>query len=104
LLVWLILGGAFFVDATLTFARRLLRGERVYEAHRSHAYQRLARRWQSHKRVTLSVALLNIAWLLPSAILATRYPSAAHWVTLAALAPLAAIAYAAGAGRGERDS
>ena len=36
---WLILLGVFVVDATFTLARRLLRGERVYEAHRSHAYQ-----------------------------------------------------------------
>jgi len=27
------------VDATVTLLKRLLRGERVYEAHRSHAYQ-----------------------------------------------------------------
>lgn len=33
--VWLILGGAFFVDATITLMRRTLRGERVYEAHRN---------------------------------------------------------------------
>src|SRR5262249_277790 len=49
---WLILGGVFFVDATMTLARRCLRGERVLEAHRSHAYQWLARRWGSHSKVT----------------------------------------------------
>ena len=31
--------GVFIVDATLTLLRRLIRGEKVYEAHRSHAYQ-----------------------------------------------------------------
>ena len=41
--IWLILGGVFFGDATVTLLRCLLRGERVYEAHRSHAYQWLAR-------------------------------------------------------------
>lgn len=29
----------------------MLRGDRVWEAHRSHAYQCLARRWSSHKSV-----------------------------------------------------
>src|SRR5204863_14870 len=41
--IWLLLGGAFFVDATVTLVRRMLRGEAVHEAHRSHAYQWLAR-------------------------------------------------------------
>ncbi|MEX5669471.1 glycosyl transferase, partial [Pseudomonas neuropathica] len=34
---WLILLGVFIVDATVTLVRRLLRRERPYEAHRSHA-------------------------------------------------------------------
>src|SRR5438094_479119 len=46
--VWLILGGVFFVDPTVTLLWRLLRGERVYEAHRSHTYQWLARRCGGH--------------------------------------------------------
>lgn len=43
--VWLILGGVFFVDATTTLPRRLMRGEQPHTAHRCHAYQWLARRW-----------------------------------------------------------
>ena len=31
------LSGVFIVDATVTLFRRLVRGERVYAAHRSHA-------------------------------------------------------------------
>ena len=34
--------GVFVFDATYTFLRRLYRRERVFEAHRSHLYQRLA--------------------------------------------------------------
>ena len=63
--VWLILGGVFFVDATVTLIRRVLRGDRVYEAHRSHAYQWLARRWQSHESVTITTTAVNVLWLLP---------------------------------------
>src|SRR5690606_18921909 len=33
LVVWLVLGAAFFVDATLTLARRVLRGEKWFQAH-----------------------------------------------------------------------
>ena len=99
--VWLILGGVFFVDATLTLTRRLGRGERVYEAHRSHAYQWLARRWRSHKRVTLTVLAVNVLWLLPWAALAGLHPERAFGYALAALAPLVLVAAGAGAGRKE---
>lgn len=64
---WLILLGVFIVDASLTLFRRLLRGERVYEAHRSHAYQWAARRFGRHLPVTLGVAGLNVFWLYPLA-------------------------------------
>ncbi len=65
---WLILLGVFVVDATWTLLHRLLRRERVYEAHRSHAYQFASRRFRRHLPVTLAVALLNLLWLLPLAV------------------------------------
>ncbi|TBN43367.1 glycosyltransferase family 4 protein [Pseudomonas sp. BGI-2] len=66
--VWLILMGVFIVDATFTLIRRLLRGEKVYEAHRSHAYQFAARKFGKHLPVTITVGAINILWLLPVAI------------------------------------
>ncbi len=63
--VWLILLGVFIVDATYTLIRRLLRREKVYDAHRSHAYQYASREYGSHKLVTLSVFLINVCWLAP---------------------------------------
>ncbi|MFT0867458.1 MraY family glycosyltransferase [Pseudomonas sp. CAM1A] len=65
---WLILLGVFIVDATFTLMRRLLRGDKVYEAHRSHAYQYASRKYGRHLPVTLSVLAINIIWLLPLAI------------------------------------
>lgn len=65
---WLILLGVFIVDATFTLFRRLLRGDRVYEAHRSHAYQYASRQFGRHLPVTLAVAVLNLCWLLPIAL------------------------------------
>jgi Fuc2NAc and GlcNAc transferase len=100
--IWLILGGAFFIDATVTLARRAVRGERVHEAHRSHAYQWSARRW-GHKRVTVAVSLLNLVWLLPSALLAMRYPERAVLITVGTLAPLLVLALALGSGRREPE-
>lgn len=66
---WLILLGVFIVDATLTLARRFLRGEKVYEAHRSHAYQFASRYYGRHLPVTLATGIINIGWLLPVAFL-----------------------------------
>ncbi|WP_092197671.1 MULTISPECIES: glycosyltransferase family 4 protein [unclassified Pseudomonas] len=66
---WLILLGVFIVDATVTLIRRLLRGEKVYEAHRSHAYQFASRHYKQHLPVTLTVGALNLLWLLPMAFL-----------------------------------
>ena len=63
--VWLILLGVFVVDATYTLIRRLLRGDKVYEAHRSHAYQYASRKFGSHLPVTISVLLINLFWLTP---------------------------------------
>lgn len=66
--VWVILMGVFIVDATFTLIRRLVRGDKVYEAHRSHAYQYASRKFGRHLPVTLTVGLLNVVWLLPIAL------------------------------------
>lgn len=65
---WVILLGVFIVDATFTLLRRLLRGDKIYEAHRSHAYQYAARRYGRHLPVTLAVGAINLCWLLPMAL------------------------------------
>src|SRR3546814_15076754 len=67
---WLVLAAVFVTDATVTLLTRMLRGERWYEAHRSHAYQRLSRRWQGGRKagpraVTLLVVAVNGLWLAP---------------------------------------
>jgi Fuc2NAc and GlcNAc transferase len=65
---WLILLGVFLTDATFTLFRRMVRGDKVYEAHRSHAYQYAARYFGQHLPVTASVCILNLFWLLPIAL------------------------------------
>lgn len=66
---WLILLGVFVVDATWTLLRRLSRGKKPYEAHRTHAYQWASRRHGAHRPVTLAVLAINLFWLLPIALL-----------------------------------
>jgi UDP-N-acetylmuramyl pentapeptide phosphotransferase/UDP-N-acetylglucosamine-1-phosphate transferase len=50
----------FVVDATVTLCRRSLRGERIWEAHRSHYYQRLVLSGWGHRRTVLSEYALMV--------------------------------------------
>lgn len=59
-LVW-----PFVFDAVFTFARRLVRGEKVWAAHRSHLYQRLVITGLSHGQVSglyIGLAMLGLVW------------------------------------------
>lgn len=87
--VWLTISAVFFADATVTLLRRLCTGERVLEAHSSHAYQVLARRWQSHRAVTLTVIVITTCLLLPLAWWAAVHPESAALVALGTMAVLA---------------
>ena len=97
--VWLILGGAFLADATVTLLMRARIGVTLAQAHRSHAYQRLSRYWGSHRLVSLAFIAVNVIWLAPWAFLAASRPHLGAACALAALAPLFLLAARLGAGR-----
>lgn len=96
----LILAGVFVVDSTFTLVRRFMRGERITEAHRTHAFQVLAQR-MGHRNVTLVVGLVNLAWLLPCGLASVLWPQDVMWITAVALCPVILGAFAIGAGRPE---
>lgn len=96
---WIILLGAFVVDATVTLFFRISRGEKLYEAHRSHAYQHAAQRYGSHRRVTLAVGSINVFWLLPLALLAGTGRLDGLLATVIAYVPLIWVALVYRAGR-----
>jgi glycosyltransferase WbpL len=73
-LIWILLLGVFFADATVTLMRRMFRKERWYAAHRSHAYQRAIESGYSHSRVTLVILLMDLG-LVALAWIAVRQPS-----------------------------
>ena len=115
---WLILGGAFIVDATVTLLWRMISGGRWYEAHRSHAYQHAANRLaegyemsnglkpeesrsKAHGRISLGVLFLNTFWLLPIAYAAQSLPSWGIGFVVIAWLPLVLLALYLGAGRSE---
>lgn len=98
---WVILLGVFVVDATFTLLRRLLRGDKVHQAHRSHAYQHAARRFGRHLPVTLTVAAINLGWLLPIALWVASGRLEGGVGLLLAYAPLLALAVILRAGQPE---
>lgn len=99
---WLILLGVFIVDATFTLLRRLMRGDKVYEAHRSHAYQFASRRYGSHLPVTMVVAAINVFWLLPVAASVVLWEVDGTLALIVAYVPLVALAVCFQAGKLER--
>lgn len=102
--IWLILLGIFIVDATYTLMRRLLRGDKIYVAHRSHAYQYASRKYGSHVKVSLSVLLINLCWLTPWSFAVAFGEVDGTIAMFAAYAPLLWGAWNFHAGELERDS
>lgn len=60
ILIWLILFGLFWFDATLTLVRRYRNGEKLSCAHKKHAYQRLTQSGWSHDKVVLLSIGINV--------------------------------------------
>jgi UDP-N-acetylmuramyl pentapeptide phosphotransferase/UDP-N-acetylglucosamine-1-phosphate transferase len=84
--IWtaLLLPVAFWLDAGLTLASRILLGRRWYTAHREHLYQWLVRRGRSHAQVDLLFATWNLSIVLPAYLLSQT-------ATLPSLPVLAAV-------------
>ena len=64
ILIWMILLSLFWIDASVTLVRRYINGEKITQAHRKHAYQRLVQSGWSHSLVVLSSILFNLIFLI----------------------------------------
>ncbi len=96
---WIICLGVFVVDATYTLIKRVLNGYKMYDAHRSHSYQILSRKWGSHTLVTLAIAAVNLFWLWPIAyITVTQDMTYPETMVLIAYLPLILIVIKSKAG------
>ena len=80
--VGLLVMSLFLTDATLTLLARVIRGERWYNAHRQHAYQRLIAHGWSHGRVAVLYQVINLALVLPGIGVAVQFPALAWPVAL----------------------
>ena len=101
LVAWaiVILLGVFVTDATVTLLRRLLSHEHVYVAHRTHAYQHLSKKLNSHLPVSLGVGAINLFFLLPIAWLVNESKIIPIFGLLVVYVPLAIVAALLNAGK-----
>ena len=74
----------FIVDATLTLAKRILSGERIWDAHNKHYYQRLVRMGWGHRKTALAEYALMLASGI-TALWALREPPSVQWSALIGL-------------------
>jgi Fuc2NAc and GlcNAc transferase len=96
----LILFGVFVVDATYTLLIRFGSGQKWYDAHCSHTYQRAAKQ-HGHLRVLMASWAINLFWLLPVSVLVFLHPGYALLGLLLAYLPLVYLAYRYKAGQPE---
>jgi UDP-N-acetylmuramyl pentapeptide phosphotransferase/UDP-N-acetylglucosamine-1-phosphate transferase len=82
----------FVVDASVTLARRMLRGERFWQAHRTHYYQRLVQLGWGHRRT----AFAEYGLMLLCAAVALAVRTAGVGTQMAALAGCAVVLAMAG--------
>ncbi len=82
--IWtaLLVFSPFVVDATVTLVARLVRGEKVWQAHRSHYYQRLVQLGWGHRRTVLWEYVLMLACVASAMWLRARAPLAQGVVLL----------------------
>ncbi|MGM0632977.1 MAG: MraY family glycosyltransferase [Pseudomonadota bacterium] len=101
--VWFLLLSVFIVDTGWTLAVRLARGHAPYEAHNTHAYQILARRF-GHARVVAGIMTVNVLYVMPLAWLAEKSPEYGVFLAISGIVPFMAICWRVGAGdRAARD-
>ncbi len=96
---WIILLGVFIADSSWTLTTRILTKQQWNSPHRSHAYQKLSRRFNSHRTISLSTGIITLLWLTPWAYASTQAANAAWIFTIVAYIPLLLICRASGAGR-----
>ena len=78
---WLELYGIFLFDASITLLRRMLKVKQWYQAHRSHAVQRLYKMGWSERKIIYTVLMMNLV-LAALVCVAVFYPSWRHMVVL----------------------
>ncbi len=99
-----IIWSMFLVDATVTLLVRFMRGDKWYDAHRTHAYQKICEiymrkinkkfpeksdaRTKTHRFVCSIYGVVNLLWVLPLSILSIRYPTYGFLIAFLCFSPI----------------
>jgi Fuc2NAc and GlcNAc transferase len=85
---WAILLGYFFTEPTVTTILRLKLSRYWYRAHRSCAYQNVARELGNHTKVTMASIIFHLFWLFPLAFTSIYYDNLGLILYLLAIFPV----------------
>lgn len=87
----LILPAYYLADSGITIAGRALRGEKIWQAHAGHFYQRAVQRGWSHARVARFIGGGNIMLLAVAALSSQVLDEMGNWICLGGAALIVAM-------------
>ena len=85
---WIIMLSYCLTETIATTTYRIIYIKKWYGAHRSHAYQNLARIKDNHSAVTLGVFIYHVFWLTPLAIFSILRPEFLPLYLILAISPV----------------
>jgi Fuc2NAc and GlcNAc transferase len=103
---WLILLAVFWLDVVSVLIIRLLTKQKIFEAHKTHCYQKVTQfiemkknRTFAHRTTVILITLINFLWLFPLAIMSQYYENYGLWLLIISCLPLLFLAFRFKAGR-----
>jgi Fuc2NAc and GlcNAc transferase len=84
---FIIIMSFFWIDATITLVRRFFLGQKVFTAHKEHAFQKAAAKY-GHWRVSCFIILVTLFWLNPMANLTIHYVHYGPILSLLSILPI----------------
>lgn len=85
---WITVFAYFGIDTTMTLLLRIILVKKWYGAHRSHAYQNLARVWSNHRKILYCVLCYHLLWILPLTIMSVTYEKHQELICFIAVLPV----------------
>ena len=81
-LVPVLIFSPFIADSTITLIKRLLRGKKIWQAHREHYYQRLVQSGFGHRNTALSAYALMITVGASAVWICRQDPAVQSWIAM----------------------
>lgn len=84
----LIIFGFFIVDATYTLGMRIVRREKVFNAHKQFGFHKLMEKSWAHRKISAFYVMVMILWLFPMAHLASVHDDYGFLLVIISYLPL----------------